>query len=347
MEYRGTVSGSVPSQPIAGAPRISLPVPSGFRFGSNDEPIPRIPLDRSEAMLDLSGHRVRLTGLQTVFFPSGPITKGALLQYYLDMAPVLLPHLAGRPMSMKRYPNGIHGKFFFMKRAPSPRPKWIRTVSMARVAPGASDFPIVDDVASLAWVVNLGCIDLHPWYARSDGVDRPDYFHFDLDPGDGSFERVCEVALLLRDGLSAMEMPSFVKTSGSKGLHVYVPIVRGPSQKDAYDVARAIARDLAERHPKLITTEFHPTSRPQGRVRIDYEQNAWGRTLASVYSVRPTPRATVSAPVTWDEVAEGFSLEAFRLENMPSRVRRVGDLWASMLGDDERRELAPQRLTGT
>jgi bifunctional non-homologous end joining protein LigD len=299
-------------------------------------------------MLELSGHRVRLTNLQKVFFPLGHITKGALLQYYLDIAPVLLPHVEKRPMVMKRYPNGIHGKFFFMKRAPAPRPKWIRTASIEHLGVGIADFPIVDDIASLAWVVNLGCIDLHPWYARSDDVDRPDYMHFDLDPGETGFERVCEAALVLRDMLTSLGMTSYVKTSGSKGLHVYVPIVRGPMQKEVYEMARSIAKDLAEHNPKSIVAEYRTAQRPHGRVLLDYEQNSWGRTLASVYSVRPTPRAAVSTPVSWEEVAEGFSIDAFRLDNVPSRVRRLGDLWLPLVSPERRSDLSPEpRLTGT
>ncbi|WP_394833131.1 non-homologous end-joining DNA ligase [Pendulispora rubella] len=296
----------------------------------SDEPIPRIPIDRSEAMLELSGHRVRLTNLQKVFFPLGRITKGALLQYYLDVAPVLLPHTDQRAMVMKRYPNGMSGKFFFMKRAPAPRPKWIRTCPIEHTGAGVIEFPIVGDVATLAWMINLGCIDLNPWYARADDIERPDYLHFDLDPGEATFERTCEVALVVHEALSALGMPNYVKTSGSRGLHVFVPIVRGPTQQDVWSFARDLARDLAERHPKIITAESRIAKRPPGRVLIDYNQNVWGRTIASVYSVRPMPRATVSTPVTWAEVAEGISIEAFRLENVPARVRKLGDLWAPL-----------------
>ncbi len=336
------------------------PPDSGPRLGGiGDEPIPRIPLDRAEAMLELSGHRVRLTNLQKVFFPLGRITKGALLQYYLDVAPVLLAHTAERAMLMKRYPNGMSGKYFFMKRAPVPRPKWIRTCVIEQPGAGVMDFPIVSDVASLAWMINLGCIDLNPWYARADANDKPDYLHFDLDPGEATFERTCEVALVLHEALTALGMPSYAKTSGSKCIHVYVPLVRGPSQEDVWSVARDVARELAERNPKIITAEHRIAKRPPGRVLIDYNQNVWGRALASVYSVRPMPRATVSTPVTWAEIAEGIHLESFRLENVPARIRKLGDLWAPLAPFSPGRfdlarsafELSPQhsgpRPTGT
>jgi len=305
-------------------------VPHSGEGAGPGELIPRLSAERNEAMLALDGHRVRLTNLRKVFLPHQAITKGALIQYYLDMAPVLLPHLRHRAIVMKRYPNGISGKFFFMKRAPVPRPKWISTCRVVH-EPGAIDFPMVDGHASLAWLVNLGCIDLHPWYARCDDTDRPDYLHFDLDPGDASFEHVRQVALLLHETLDRMSIPNLAKTSGSRGIHVYVPVERGPTQKDVWTVAKALARELAERHPKLVTAEYRVANRPSGRVLIDYNQNAWGRTLASVYSVRPVPRALVSMPVTWEEIQDGIVLEAFRIENAPARVKRTGDLWAPLL----------------
>src|SRR3954469_12741719 len=182
-----------------------------------------------EEVMTVGGHTVRLTNLSKPFWPELGITKGDLLQYYADVSPVLLPHLRGRAMVMKRYPHGAHGSFFFMKRAPSPRPDWIETCAIEHGSGSVIDFPIVQDLAALLWVINLGCIDLNQWYARCDDVDRPDYLHFDLDPGAGaSFERVLEAGLVVHEALDTLKIPSFVKTTGSKGLHVYAPIVRGP-----------------------------------------------------------------------------------------------------------------------
>jgi len=294
---------------------------------------PVVPYGRDEAMLAFGARRVRLTNLRKVFWPDLGITKGMLLQYYLDLAGALLPHLAGRAMVMKRWPNGVTGKFFFMKRAPVPRPSWVRTCAIEHASGSVIDFPVVDDVASLAWLVNLGCIDLNPWYARCDDVQRPDYLLFDLDPGTASFDRVREAGLVLRDALSGLGMPVFVKTSGSKGLHVYVPIVRGPTQHQVWALSRAIASELARAHPRLLTAEYRVARRPAGRVLVDYNQNAWGRTLASVYSVRPTPRATVSMPVTWAELDQGAVIDDFRLDNARPRVQRRGDLWAPLAPD--------------
>jgi bifunctional non-homologous end joining protein LigD len=263
-----------------------------------------------------------------VFWPGLGVTKRELLQYYLDISQSLAPHLADRAMVMKRYPDGAEGKFFFMKRAPKLRPEWIRTCAIRHGSGSIIDFPMVDDLPSLLWVVNLGCIDLNPWYARCDDVDRPDYLHFDLDPvPEARFDRVRETALAVRDALAARGMPSYPKTTGSRGIHIYVPIRRGPVQKLVWSFAKTLARELETRFPALVTAEYRVAKRPAGRVLVDYNQNAWGRTLASVYSVRPTPQATVSAPVTWEEVERGFAIEDFRIDNMAGRIAAVGDLW--------------------
>ena len=301
----------------------------------------RIPPDEDNAVLSVDGRDVRLTNLRKVFWKELGLTKGHLLQYYADVAPVLLPHVRDRAMVMKRYPHGADGEFFFMKRAPSPRPEWIRTCRIVHGSGNVIDFPMIQDLPALLWVINLGCIDLNQWYARCDDVDRPDYVHFDLDPGRGAtFERVRECGVILHETLGALKMPSVVKTTGSRGLHVYVPIVRGPSQKDVWTFAKALASELARRHPTLMTAEYKVAKRPRGRVLVDYNQNAWGRTLASIYSVRPRPRAPVSTPVTWKEVEKRVAIEDFRLDNVRDRIARVGDLWKPLVQTRGRIDLA-------
>jgi len=300
----------------------------------------RIPRDQDVVVLESDGKEVRLTNLRKIFWTELGLTKGDLLQYYADVADVLIPHVRGRAMVMKRYPHGAAGEFFFMKRAPSPRPEWIETCSITHGSGNVIDFPMVQDRAALLWVINLGCIDLNQWYARCDDVDRPDYLHFDLDPGPGAaFDRVGETALVVRDALETLKMPSVVKTTGSKGLHVYVPIVRGPLQKQVWTFAKALAQELAGRHPALITAEYRVAKRPHGRVLVDYNQNAWGRTLASIYSPRPRPEATVSTPVTWKEVERGVRIEDFTIKNVPARVAKLGDLWKPLLASRGRFDL--------
>jgi len=292
----------------------------------------RIPDDRNEVELRVGKRTVTLTNLDKVFFPEAGLAKRDLLRYYADVAAVLLPHLRDRAMVMKRYPNGIRGKWFFMKHAPSPRPEWIETCEIMHKSRNLIAFPMVQDLASLLWTINLGCIDLNPWYARCDDANRPDFLNFDLDPARGAtFAEARETAIVVRDALEELGMKPMVKTSGSEGLHLYVAIVRGPRQKEVWTFAKQLAKRLEKEHPRLITAEFRVADRPHGRVLVDYNQNAWGRTLASVYSVRPKEFAGVSTPVSWEEVEQGFDIEDFRLDNVPARVRKLGDLWKPLL----------------
>jgi bifunctional non-homologous end joining protein LigD len=291
-----------------------------------------LPHDASEVELEVDGRKLKLTNLTKPFWPELGITKGGLLRYYAPVSPFLLPHLVDRAMVMKRYPNGAAGKFFFQKRAPEPRPDWIETCSIEHSSGSIIDFPVVRDLSSLLWIINLGCIDLNPWYDRCDDVNRPDYLHFDLDPVEGaSFSDVCETALVVHEALDALKIPNYAKTTGSRGIHVYVPIVRGPLQKEVWTFAKQLAQSMQRLHPDLITAEYRVAKRPKGHVLVDYNQNAWGRTLASVYSVRPKPQAPVSTPVTWEEVARGIRIEDFRLDNVPARLDKLGDLWKPLL----------------
>jgi bifunctional non-homologous end joining protein LigD len=224
------------------------------RAATGDPSAVGIPSDADHAIVRLGRRSVALTNLQKPFWPELGKTKGDLLRYYAAIAPVLLPHLRERAMVMKRYPNGAGGSFFFMKRAPSPRPDWIEVCSIAHNSGNVIEFPVVQDTASLLWLVNLGCIDLNPWYARCDDVDRPDFLHFDLDPVPGaSFDEVCETALVVRAALEELGMTSFAKTTGSRGIHVYVPIVRAPTQKQVWSFAKQLAQALTAAHPRLIT----------------------------------------------------------------------------------------------
>ena len=307
-----------------------------------------LPRETDGGTLHIGDRPVNLTNLSKVFFAEEHLTKRDVLQYYLDVAPLLLPHVKDRAMVMKRYPHGAAGEFFFMKRTPAGAPAWLHTCRIEHDSGNVIDFPIVDDTAALLWIINLGCIDLNQWYARCDDVQRPDYLHFDLDPvkdgagGGTPFDVVREAALVVKEALDDLRMPAYAKTSGSNGIHVYVPIVRGPVQHDVWRFAKAFAFAAAAKRPDILTAEYKIAKRPKGRVLVDYNQNAWGRTLASVYSVRPTPRATVSTPVTWDEIAGGISIGDFRLDNVRQRFASTGDLWRPLLvGRTKRVDLAP------
>ena len=292
-----------------------------------------IPRDRESVVVRADGKDVALTNVHKPFWPELGITKGDLLQYYADVAPFLVPYMQDRAQVMKRYPNGAAGEFFYMKRTPSNAPPWLRTCSIEHGSGSVIAFPMIDDLATLLWLINLGCIDLNEWYSRCDDTDRPDYLHFDLDPvkdGSATFATVRTVALYVHEALEDLGIPAYAKTSGSSGIHVYVPIERGPRQKEVWTFAKAFAQTMERMHPDVITAEYRIAKRPSGRVLVDYNQNAWGKTLASVYSVRAKPKATVSTPVTWDEIAAGCELEDFRLDNVRERFVRVGDLWAPM-----------------
>ena len=313
----------------------------GSRSGTNSKAPLTIPDDKENVTLEVGGKTVNLTHLSKLFWPKDGITKGDLLRYYAEVSPYLLPHIQSRAMVLKRYPNGAFGEFFFQKRAPEVRPAWLPICEIVHPSASVVNFPVIEDAAGLLWAVNLGCIDLNPWYARCDDVNRPDYLHFDLDPTPGAtFGLVRKAALLLRDALEESKIKSYPKTTGSRGIHVYVPIVRGPVQKEVWTFAKGFSVNLAEKHSEILTSEYRVAKRPRKRVLVDYNQNAWGRTLASVYSVRPKPRATVSAPVTWEEIEAGVEMADFRLDNMKKRLDKVGDLFRPLLLQKNRFRLA-------
>jgi bifunctional non-homologous end joining protein LigD len=298
--------------------------------------------------LELGDRKVKLTNLGQVVWPSLGLTRRDLLHYYTDVAPHLLPHLRDRPMLIKRYPKGAAGEYVLTKRAPALRPDWLRTCPVTNVSGSVIHFPVIDDLASLLWLVNFGCIDMHPWQTHCDDVQRPDWLLFDLDPvAPARFTEVRHTAMALREVLVALGMQPFVKTSGSKGMHVCVPIERGPLQRDVWTFARSIALRLQKQHPDLITAETNVSRRPEGRVFLDYEENAWGRALASVYSPRPTAAATVSTPVTWDEVDCGIAMGDFDMRVVTGRLSTHGDLWAQVLAAGKRFDLGPSAATAT
>jgi bifunctional non-homologous end joining protein LigD len=291
---------------------------------------------------------VRLSNLDKLFWPEAGITKGDLLRYYRDVAPVLVPHLRERPFTMKRYPDGWRGKHFFQKDAPKNMPDWIKRVTLV-VTPRETgkqrrtiQAPIVNDELALLWMINMGCIDCNTWYSRIDKLDRPDWVVFDLDPSDDvGFAETAEVALLVKHELDALELVSFPKTSGAVGMHVLVPVERRHSYDDTRRFAHTVADTLARKHPGLATTEWSKQRR-RG-VLIDASQNARGKTIASVYSVRPMPHAPVSTPLRWDEVNEKLDPSSYSMEVVLDRIRRYGDLYGPVLTTKQRLSRAVRR----
>jgi bifunctional non-homologous end joining protein LigD len=278
---------------------------------------------------------LKLGNLDKVFFPESGLTKGDLLAYYRDVAPVLVPHLRNRPFTMKRYPDGSEGKFFFQKDAPKHMPDWIdrrafRATSRESRQKRMITYPLVNDELALLWMVNMGCIDMNVWYSRVDRPERPDFVLFDLDPSpDVGFPEVVQVARLIKDVLDALELEGLPKTSGSDGMHVLVPIQRRYTYADTREFAEIIAKTLERTHRGLVTTEWSKQKR-RG-VLIDANQNGEGKTIASVYSVRPREGAPVSTPLRWAEVEESLDPLDFTMETVLGRIDRHGDLFEQVL----------------
>jgi len=284
-----------------------------------------------------SGKReLRLSNLDKPFWPDEGITKGDLLRYYQTVSPAILPHLKDRPFTMRRYPNGAYGEAFFQKDAPKHMPEWIPTyhalVSTREKSRAKKwvDFPLVNDELALLWMANMGCIDMNTWYSRVDKPDRPDFVLFDLDPTpEVPWTQTVEVALILKELLDNLGLQSFPKTSGGKGFHVLVPLDRRSTYEDTRSFAEMVAGAIARTHPKLATTEWSKARR-RG-VLIDSNQNGEGKTIASVYSVRPKPNAPVSTPLRWSEVNEKLNPSIYTMPVVLERVRMHGDLYAGVL----------------
>ena len=269
-------------------------------------------------------HEVRISNPDKVFFPQRDLTKGDLVRYYLDVADCALPHLRRRPFHMKRYPNGVEGEFFHQKRVPA-HPEFVGEKFVQFPSGHSTVFAVVDNAAALAWVINLGCIELHTWHSRIDDIERPDYLLIDLDPTvDGQWPYVRRIALVVRDVMDDLGLESYPKTSGATGLHILAPIKPELRFPDVRRFAKALAEDVERRvgDQDVATTTWRVADRTG--VFVDFGQNARDRTIACAYSVRPTPDARVSAPLRWDEVA-GVEPEAFTVETMRARIAGVGD----------------------
>jgi bifunctional non-homologous end joining protein LigD len=333
--------------------RLRAPVYHGLREDKDPQEVRReLPGESPTGIPDVlrKGKRVlRLSNLDKPFWPEEGITKGDLLAYYRDVASALIPHLRDRPFTMKRYPDGWQGKFFFQKDKPQGMPDWIPTVNIevtTRDRPRQRrriDAPLVNDELALLWMVNMACIDLNTWYSRVDKLDRPDFVLFDLDPSpDVGFRETVQVALLVKEALDALGLESFPKTSGADGMHVLVPVERRHTYDDTREFSEIVARALATTHRGLVTTEWSKSKRKG--VLIDANQNGEGKTIASVYSVRPKAGAPVSTPLRWEEVDESLDPAAFTMDAVRERVAEHGDLYEGVLKTRQSLAAALRRL---
>jgi len=276
---------------------------------------------------------VKLSSADRVLYPEDGVTKGDLFDYYGKVGPTIVPHLENRPFTMKRYPHGIYGEAFFQKQAPKHLPSWIPTRQF-RTWPreGESrlvDFALVNSPEAVLFMVQNNCIDMNAWYSRVDKPDRPDFVLFDLDPPDDGFELAIEVAHLIGELLDELELPGYVKTSGADGIHVVAPITRRSTFHQTYAFAEQASRLLETRHPGKITTEWLKKKR-EG-VLVDHRQNGHGKTIASVYSVRPKPGAPVSTPLRWEELKPGLRPRDFGMAEALQRIDEHGDLFVPVL----------------
>ncbi len=289
--------------------------------------------------VDIEGHQLKLSNLDKVLYPATGFTKGEVIDYYARIADVALPHYRDRPMTLKRYPNGVDDKFFFEKNSPAHRPEWVRTVPVySRSVKRTVNFTIIDEKATLVWTANLAALELHPSLSRADKLDRPTYVVFDLDPGlPATIRECCEVAFFLRDLFDSLGLEAFPKTSGSKGLQIYVPLNRPDvtyeEEGGTKGFALAVAQLLEKQHPDLVVSNMAKELRG-GKVFVDWSQNDEHKTTSGVYSLRARERPTVSTPVTWDEVRQGHDApESLRFEatDVLKRVDDLGDLFEPTL----------------
>jgi DNA ligase D len=278
----------------------------------------------------VAGHEVTVSNPDKPFFPERGLTKGDLVEYYVGVAKCVLPHLRRRPFHMKRFTGGVTGEFFHQKRVPKGHPPFVDEVHVEFPSGHSTDFAVVDNAAALAWVANLGCIELHTWHSRVPDIERPDYLLIDLDPtSDGQWPYVREIALVVREVMDELGLASYPKTSGATGLHILAPIKPELVFPEVRRLAKALAQEVERRvgDQSVATTTWKVADRVG--VFVDFGQNARDRTIASAYSIRPTPDARASAPLAWDEVPT-VEPDAFTLETMPARIAKVGDLTGGM-----------------
>jgi bifunctional non-homologous end joining protein LigD len=286
-----------------------------------------------KAELIVEDRKIQVSNLDKVLYPKVGFTKGQVIDYYIRAAPVLLSHLRDRPLTMKRYPNGVEGEFFYEKNCPSHRPKWVKT---AKVWSESNDrmmnYCLVQDLPTLVWAANLADLELHTSLSRKNNIERPSMMVFDLDPGaTADIVQCCQVGLWLRDLLAGMKLKSFAKTSGSKGLQVYVPLNTAVIYDQTKDLSRALAQHLEAEHVGLVTSNMSKAVR-KGKVFVDWSQNDEHKTTICVYSLRAREEPTVSTPVTWDEVENCLKkkkaeLLKFRSDQVLARVEKLGDLF--------------------
>jgi bifunctional non-homologous end joining protein LigD len=280
----------------------------------------------------INGHALKFTNLSKIYWPKEKYTKRDLLNYYYQVAPYMLPYLVDRPQSLNRHPNGINGKSFYQKDVTGKVPDWIETFPYRSEGDNKNkNFLVCSNEASLLYMASLGCIEINPWSSRVKKPDHPDWCIIDLDPDKNPFEKVIEAANVVKQVLDAVDIPSYPKTSGSTGIHIYIPLGAKYTYEQSKEFARVIVQLVHGELPSFTSIE-RATKLRKGKIYLDFLQNRPQATLAAPYSARPKPGATVSAPLYWDEVKKGLQLKDFTIENVPARLQDTGDIFKPVLG---------------
>lgn len=281
---------------------------------------------KGDLILDIDGSRVSVTSLERIYWPDEKLSKFDLLCYYLKISPLLMPYLKERPAILQRYPRGIKAPMFFQQDTES-APAFVKTVRLVNQEGRELNYSVYTTVASLLHFVNLGTIEQHPWHSTLKHLDKPDYVMLDLDPKQAPWQNVLEVALVCKALLEELGLPAFPKTSGSSGIHIYLPLRPKHTYLKAAAVAEALANEVARRAPKIATVQRSLAKRQKQQVYVDAMQNARGKTIAATYSARARPGATVSMPVSWKQIEKGVKISDFTIENVPALVKKRGDPW--------------------
>jgi bifunctional non-homologous end joining protein LigD len=309
---------------------VSSPIARPAERGRSREPLLG---DVAETSVTIDGHRLKFTNLNKLYYPKDGYRKRDLLNYYDAVAPLIVPHLKDRPLSLKRYPDGIDAPFFFQKEVAASFPKWLRTGMADEIR-----HVIGEDRATLLFLVNLGCIDHNPWMSRMGSLEHPDYLLIDLDPQDCGYEKIVEAALLVRSKLDLAELESYPKTTGGDGMHLFVPLEPRYTYEQVRGFAELLAAMVAQERPDLFTTPRAVAKRDKGKVYFDWAQIAQGKTISAPYVVRAYPGAPVATPLEWREVTPRLRPEQFHIGNALQRFDRVGDLFEGVLRRPQRLE---------
>jgi len=288
---------------------------------------------KAEQLITIDGHDLKLTNLNKIYWPKEKITKGEMIRYYYDIADYMMPYMKDRPQSLNRFPDGINGESFYHKNMGGKVDKWLKTFRRVSESDNGEpkDFLICTNTASLIYMANLGCIEMNPWHSRVQSPHYPDWCVIDLDPGNISFEKVIETARVVHEVLESLQVPSYPKTSGSTGIHIYIPLGAKYNYEQSKQLAELIANMVHEELPSFTSLVRSPQKRPD-KIYLDYLQNRPIQTICAPYSVRPKPGATVSMPLHWDEVKNGLKISNFTMKNALARLKTEGDLFEGVLG---------------